>query len=225
MTFYTLHYQAFCPFSRQIRLMAKEKNLDISLLEEKITHPSTSLMEKNPTGTLPVLVVDPGIVVVQEYAIIEYMVETRDHFALLGNKGVLRNEVRRLIHWFNGVFYLDVVWQIFHEKIIKTIKKQGYPQRDTLKRGGILLHQHLCYVASLCNKNNWLAGGPSLSMADLVAASHLSCLDYMGEISWESYPAVKEWYVRIKSRPSFQPFLRERIPGFPPHALYQELDF
>ena len=72
--------------------------------------------------------------------------------------------------------------------------------------------------------SDWIAGR-RLGQADLVAAAHLSVLDYFGEIAWASYPALKDWYVRMKSRPCFRPLLADRLPGQPPVAHYDDLDF
>jgi glutathione S-transferase len=36
---------------------------------------------------------------------------------------------------------------------------------------------------------------------------------------------VKEWYARMKSRPSFRGVLADRVPGTSPPAHYDDLDF
>ena len=64
-----------------------------------------------------------------------------------------------------------------------------------------------------------------MSQADLAAAAHLSVLDYFGEIAWRSFPHLKTWYVRLKSRPSFRPLLADRLPGMAPVEHYADLDF
>ena len=56
-------------------------------------------------------------------------------------------------------------------------------------------------------------------------AAHLSALDYFGEVPWTDYPQAAEWYVRMKSRPSFRTLLADRVPGQPPTMTYAELDF
>ncbi|MCH8038586.1 MAG: glutathione S-transferase family protein, partial [Proteobacteria bacterium] len=76
----------------------------------------------------------------------------------------------------------------------------------------------------LADSRNWLAGD-ELSLADLAAAAHLSAIDYLGDVPWEDYPRAKDWYVRIKSRPSFRPLLKDRIPGLTPPKHYANLDF
>jgi glutathione S-transferase len=50
-------------------------------------------------------------------------------------------------------------------------------------------------------------------------------LDFIGDIDWAKFPPAKEWYVRIKSRPSFRSLLSDRIAGMTPPGHYAELDF
>ena len=67
--------------------------------------------------------------------------------------------------------------------------------------------------------------GRDVTLADLALAAHLSALDYYGEVPWTEYQPVTEWYIRMKSRPSFRSLLADRVPGQPPVPHYAELDF
>ena len=49
--------------------------------------------------------------------------------------------------------------------------------------------------------------------------------DYLGDVPWNEDEAAKNWYARVKSRPSFRPLLAETLPGMPPSATYADLDF
>ena len=73
-------------------------------------------------------------------------------------------------------------------------------------------------------ERDWLAGN-QLSFADLAAAAHLSAVDYLGEVPWKEDEAAKNWYARVKSRPSFRPLLAETVAGLPPAPSYTDLDF
>ena len=67
--------------------------------------------------------------------------------------------------------------------------------------------------------------GEALTLADLTAAAHLSCLDYVGDVPWGQYPGAKDWYAKIKSRPGFRGLLADHVAGMPPPKLYANLDF
>ena len=70
-------------------------------------------------------------------------------------------------------------------------------------------------------------GSPAtqLTYADLAAAAHLSAADYLGDVPWNEDETAKNWYARLKSRPSFRPLLAETMAGIPPSKTYADLDF
>ena len=39
------------------------------------------------------------------------------------------------------------------------------------------------------------------------------------------FAVLKDWYLRMKSRPSFRPILADHLPGEPPPRHYANLDF
>ena len=60
---------------------------------------------------------------------------------------------------------------------------------------------------------------------DLAAAAHLSAADYLGDVPWNENEAAKNWYARVKSRPSFRTLLADTLAGLPPSKSYADLDF
>ena len=64
-----------------------------------------------------------------------------------------------------------------------------------------------------------------MTAADLAAAGQLSALDYIDFVPWDKFERVKDWYARLKSRPSMRPILRDRIEGLPPPSHYDNPDF
>ena len=83
---------------------------------------------------------------------------------------------------------------------------------------------HMQYVDYLAERRTWLAG-EVFSLADIVAATQLSCLDYLGDVPWEDHQHAKNWYAKIKSRPTFRALLSGRIGGLKPAEHYHDLDF
>ena len=75
-------------------------------------------------------------------------------------------------------------------------------------------------------KRNCVAG-EKMSLADFSAAGHISALDYVGYIDWQSKPIIKELYAKIKSRPAFRNagLLTDLVPGFVPAGHYSDLFF
>jgi glutathione S-transferase len=44
-------------------------------------------------------------------------------------------------------------------------------------------------------------------------------------VPWHRHPEAKDWYARIKSRPSFRVLLGDVMPGVTPPKAYADLDF
>jgi glutathione S-transferase len=101
---------------------------------------------------------------------------------------------------------------------------RGGPDSAAIRAGKVNIGIHLDYIGWLAERRNWLAGG-IFSMADLIAAAQISAMDYLGDIPWDDHAAAKDWYARMKSRPSFRPLLADNLPGAPPPAHYADLDF
>ena len=53
----------------------------------------------------------------------------------------------------------------------------------------------------------------------------LSALDFLGDVDWSASAAAKDWYARMKSRPSFRAILADRVHGIAPPPHYADLDF
>lgn len=218
-----LFFSALCPASRKIRMILGEMGIDHIAYEERFVSKSDHLRKVNYEATVPVLVMG-GATLVREYAIQEFLGDTPDGKALVGETASERAEVRRLASWFDQKFSLEITVPVMEEKVLKRVKGRHNPNSTLLKEARHNLYNHMDYISWLVDRRNWLAG-ESLSLADLAAASHLSCLDYLGDVPWSRYSAAKEWYVRIKSRPSFRPILMETFVGLVPAPHYRLLDF
>lgn len=219
-----LYHFPLSPFSRKVRLALAEKRLPFELREEKVWEKRPEFLALNPAGQVPVLVEENGLVIPDSVVITEYLEETYREVSLLGASPAERVECRRLVAWFDGKFAREVTDKLLVEKVVKRLIGRGVPDAGAIRAGYANLRTHLAYVAELAENRRWLAG-EALSLADLAAAAHLSVLDFAGEIDWSVAPAAKEWYARIKSRPSFRPLLTDRVPGLRPPDHYADLDF
>lgn len=227
-----LYHHALSPHSRFARLAASEYGMKLNLCAEKPWQRRHDFLHINPAGTLPVLVDENGVVVCEAVPIAEYLDETcGEKLAkrrLLPLDAGMRAEIRRLMAWFHSKFYMEVSHYLVTEKIYKREMPSslggGAPDASAIRAGRNNIRYHLRYVGHLIRERNWLAG-ERLSFADLAAAAHFSVMDFLHEVPWEEDEIAKDWYARIKSRPSFRPLLHERILGFTPPDHYADLDF
>jgi glutathione S-transferase len=218
-----LYHQPLCPFSRKIRLVLREKNLVAELIEVAPWDREPELLKLNPAAEVPVLVADETVVA-DSAAIADYLNETHPEPDLLGRSQAQRNEVRRLVGWFDVKFRREVTDLLWGEKLLRRLKRNGVPSSEALRAGAANIRGHLAYIGYLYEDRRWLAGD-ELSLADLAAAAHLSALDYLGDVPWEASAGARDWYAKVKSRPSFRPLLMDRLTGLKPPVHYDDLDF
>jgi len=229
----TLFHHPFCPHSRFVRLVLAEYGVPVELVEERVWERHEAFLALNPAATTPVLVEENGLAVPGAAVISEYLDETLGAAAaaerrLMAADVVGRVEVRRLTSWFNDKFFEEVSGPLVMERIYKlamtTEQGGGAPDSNAIRVARHNVRYHLAYIGWLLRTRNWLAGD-RLSYADLAAAAHLSLVDYLGDVPWREDDHAKNWYARIKSRPSFRPLLADSVLGVPASPTYADLDF
>ena len=227
----TLFQHPLCPHSRYVRLMLGEYGIEARLVEERFWERREEFLLLNPTGEIPVLVADgqpavPGATIIAEFLDETYEGDA-DHRLLPASIGQ-RVEVRRLASWFNDKFHAEVSGPLVMERVFKrhmTLEQGGGPpDTEAMRAARTNIRYHLAYIGWLVQTRDWLAGD-RLSLADLAAAAHISVADYLGDVPWNDDEAAKNWYARVKSRPSFRAILADTLAGIPPAKHYADLDF
>jgi glutathione S-transferase len=226
-----LHHYPFCPQSRFVRLVLAEIGMESQTVEERPWERRPEFLATNPAGTTPVLH-DGQLAVPGAAVIAEYLDETRglglNGRRLLPEGPAERVEVRRLLDWFLVKFHDEVSGYLVTEKIYKRFMNPGAgggpPDSNLIRAARTNLRYHLDYIGYLIAARSWLAGD-HLTYADLAAAAHLSCADYLGDVPWNENQTARDGYARVKSRPAFRALLADRVPGIAPAEHYDNLDF
>lgn len=200
-----------------------EKSLEFTMKVEPVWERKEAFLALNPAGEVPVLE-DDGIAICGHTVLSEYLEDRYPESPLVAGGPAERAEIRRIVDWFDTKFQAEVHDQLVGEKVMKRFLGLGQPDSSAIRAGLSNLQMHLEYISWLSDRRRWL-GGDAFSLADIAAAAHLSCVDYLGDVPWSDFPEAKNWYARVKSRPSFRPLLSDLIPGLPPPAHYADLDF
>lgn len=218
-----LFHVPLSPFCRKVRLVLGEKKIDCELVEERYWDPSRDFLTRNPAGKVPVLRLGRNTLS-ESQAIVEYLEEAHPTPSLMPNGKENRYEVRRLCAWFDDKFHHEVTQKLLYERVNKKLMFKEYPDSRRVKEGLKAIRMHLGYITQLLENRKWLAGD-QMTLADFTAAAHISALDYCSDVDWNSYGDVKEWYMKLKSRPAFRSILADQVAGFPPPRHYADLDF
>jgi glutathione S-transferase len=204
------------PAGRLARLIVAEKRVacDNAAAEDA----------RNP---VPVFIDMDGARIEGLWAIIDHLEGNYPDHPLLPEDALERRESLRWLDWALGPFHEQVGQRIIYEKGGQRYTGAPYrraPDMTIIRAGREELRLALAAIGRAAEKSGNLSGrGPGLG--DFAVAAQLSALDYLGEVPWSEFPAVTEWYVRMKSRPSFRSLLADRVPGQPPATHYADLDF
>ena len=228
----TLFHHPMFAACRFVRLSFGEYGEEIALIEERPWPRRKEFLTLNPAPTLPVLLAESDEPIVGAAVIAEYLDETRGVLKrdkrLFAEDPLARAEIRRLVDWYLVKTEADVSRHLVRERVLKPLMPAemggGSPDSSAIRAARANIRQHMKYTNWLAGTRNWLAG-PRLTYADMAAAAALSVLDYLGEIAWRDYPVARDWYSRMKSRPSFRPLLADRVRGLSPVSHYADLDF
>lgn len=212
-----LYHHPLCPYARQVRLVLAEKRLDFTLDRQK--PPASGTVD-----TWPVLTDLNGAVISHPYAISEYLEEMYTERSLWPADILVRADARRLVGWAIDILGRNVSGVLLFEKYGKRVEKRGVPDSGIIRQAKTRLSEYFVVLQSIIERRHWLAG-ENITFADLAVAAHLSVVDYLGDVDWDKHPVMKEWYVRLKSRPSFRPLLTDRVSGVSPAEHYDDLDF
>jgi len=204
------------PTSRLARLLVGEKRLacDPVLAEDNQSH-------------LPVFTDLDGTSATGLWAIVDHLEGNYPDHPLMPEDPAARGNALRWLDWAFGPFHEQVTRRIVLEKGAQRFTgavQRAAPDMNVIRQGREAMRLALKTIGEAAETNGNLAVR-ECTIADLAVAAHLSALDYFGEIPWSEFPAAAEWYVRMKSRPSFRSLLADKVPGQPPTASYAELDF
>ena len=224
---YQLYHHSLCPFSRKVRIHLAAKEVDFELIAENFWERRKEFIAINTAGTVPVLFDNSNATTVcGSSVIIEYIEEKHlENRNMLGDSLENRAETRRLQNWFDEKFYHEISKHILNERYFnRYLPGSKAPDSEILRVARHNLNIHLNYIEYLLENRRYLAG-EHISVADFAASAQISALDYFGDINWQHYASVKDWYSLIKSHKVFHEILKDRLANINPPEFYSKLDF
>ncbi len=219
----TLFHYYLCSSSRYIRLILEEHKIKYHTQLENYWKPQRDFLKLNPAGHLPVLVNEENFPVIGANACIEYIKDLEVRPTLFVDDYREKAEINRLVYWLDVIFKKEVFDPIIYEKVFSRIVDNITPNSDNIRVALNNLDFHIQYFNYLLNSKNYFIKN-DLTYLDFLAAANLSVLDYLGLLNLKGYENIKEWYSKIKSRPSFKTLLKDQIVGLNPHENYKNID-
>lgn len=187
------------PFARKVRIVMAEKKIEFETQVENPWEPDTRVVEFNPLGKIPVLVMDDGTKVFDSAVIVEYLDMVSPVHRLIPESVRQRIQVRRGEALADGVS--EAAAAIFLEN------KRSAAQRSadwiTLQQRAIDLGMKA--IADELGEKKWYMG-ETYSLADIAIGCALGYLDLrFPEIDWRSmYPNLAKFEERLLQRPAYK---------------------
>ncbi|MBC5782810.1 glutathione S-transferase N-terminal domain-containing protein [Ramlibacter sp. USB13] len=189
------------PYVRKVRVVMAEKKLDYQFVEEDVWATETTIMQSNPLGKVPCLVMEGGEALFDSRVIVEYLDTLSPVGKLIPAVGRERAEVKTWEALADGVMdalvlaRLESHWQ----GRAKGERSQAWIDRQLAKAEA----SFKAMSQGLGEKP--FCAGIYLSLADIAVGCALGYADFrFPELGWRTtYPNLAKLQDKLMQRPSF----------------------
>jgi len=189
------------PYVRKVRVVMAEKKLDYQFVEEDVWSAGSSIMQSNPLGKVPCLVMEGGEALFDSRVIVEYLDTLSPVGKLIPAVGRERAEVKTWEALADGVL----------DALILARLEGHWGGRPKAQRCQAWIDRQLAKThASLKAMSQGLGDKPFcagiyLSLADIAVGCALGYVDFrFPEIDWRAaYPNLAKLYEKLAQRASF----------------------
>ena len=188
------------PYARKVRVVLAEKHIECELVVvESLAAADSPVIEHNPLGKVPTLVLDDGTSLYDSVVIVDYL----DH----------KTPVARLIPQDNNHRALVRRWEALADGVTDAAvaavmeKRRAAEKQDAavIERQMLKVTRGLKRMSEDMGEAKW-AAGDRFTLADIAAACALAYVELrMPELGWrDAYPNLGQLYDQMLARASFR---------------------
>lgn len=193
-----LLYTLTSPYARKVRVVAAEKRIEIEMLKVVLADPDCPVIQYNPLGKIPVLVLDDGESLFDSRVIVEYLDNRTPLARLIPQEHSAKIWVRRWEALADGVCDAAI------------LARQEAARPEKLRDNAVIEKQigkvsrGLTQLNAELGENKWCVDD-TFSLADIALGCMLGWLDLRyADMGWrESYPNLARHFEEMMKRPSF----------------------
>ncbi len=184
-----LLYTKRSPYARKVRVIALEKNIPLDLLDEDLQKKSQRLLDANPLGKVPTLVLDNGATIFDSPVICQYLDSLSDKVVMVPREAVQRIEVLK--------------WEAFADDLMTAainlyMEKVRHPQ-DFHKDFCAAQEKNVLSAYGYIEKN--LPKLKSFNLAPIAVASAIGYVHFrLPHLKVQG--SLSQWFEEISKRPS-----------------------
>jgi glutathione S-transferase len=187
------------PYVRKVRIVAAEKHFELKLELEDVWKPGSRIVQLNPLGKVPTLVMEDGGAIFDSRVIVEYLDQLTPVHRLIPEKGRERIEVRCWEALADGLMDAAIL-----ARLEATQRPEAQRSADWIERQMIKVRAAVQAMARGLGTNDWCCEG-KYSLADVATGCALSYLDFrFPEIALRTdNPALTRYAEKLFRRQSF----------------------
>jgi glutathione S-transferase len=188
------------PYVRKARIVFAEKKIEVPLIQENVWSQDTKIMESNPLGKVPCLVMDDGGAMFDSRVIVEYADTLSPVNKLIPSSGKEKAAVKTWEALADGILDASVLARLEATWRPDEQKSQAWIDRQLLK-----IDVSLKAMSNGLGESEWCFGN-QMSLADISVGCALDYLIFrFPNIQWQaSYPNLNRLYKKLMARPSFE---------------------
>jgi glutathione S-transferase len=187
------------PYVRKVRIIFAEKKIDLPLILENVWGEDTLIMQSNPLGKVPCLILDDGGAMFDSRVIVEYADTLSPVNKLIPPTGKERAAVKTWEALADGILDASILARL--EKTWRPSEDQSQAWYD---RQMAKVDASLNAMSKGLGQNEW-CHGHKLSLADIAVGCALGYLLFrFPELKWQKkFGNLNQLYLKLMSRPSF----------------------
>ena len=188
------------PYVRKVRIVMAEKKLDYQLVLEDVWG-SDHILESNPLGKVPCLVMEGGEALFDSRVIVEYVDILSPVGKLIPERGRERAEVRTWEALADGLLDAAILARL---EATWTGRADGERSQAWIDRQMVRIDAALAAMGRGLGEKPWCTG-IHLSLADIAVGCAVGYLDFrFPQIDWRSrHPNLAKLATKLSTRQSF----------------------
>lgn len=188
------------PYVRKVRVAMAEKRLEYEFVIENVWAPDSFILQVNPLGKVPCLVMEDGSTLFDSRVIVEYIDSLSPVGKLLPTSGRERVEIKRWEALADGIADAGILALLERTQRSEAQRSEAWIARQMAKvDAGLAMME-----ADLGDKP--FCAGNHFTLADVAVGCVLGWLSFRyPQLDWrERHPALSRLLDKLSERPSFK---------------------
>lgn len=187
------------PYARKVRIVAIEKKIELTLIEDSPSSPHTHVPDFNPLGKVPVLIMDDGETLYDSRVIVGFLDYRTPVHRLLPQDHNLRVQARQWEALADGICDAAVL------ALLESRRPPELQSQDWIHRQLGKVERGIKALSTMLADKRWCVDD-EFGLADIAVGCALGFLSLrFSQIQWgEQYPNLAKYYANLMKRESFK---------------------